>query len=135
MRPRYLLDTNICIHVIKGDRPGLRRRLAQHPSQRLAMSVITYGELVLGVERSQRRAHSSEALVLLRRSIHVLSLPVDAGEHYGRIGASLQAQGTPIGANDLWIAAHALAADLTLVSNNTSAFERVDALRLENWSC
>lgn len=134
MAPRYLLDTNICIYIIKADRPGLRQRLAQHPGERLAMSVITFGELVFGVERSQRRQRSSEALASLRRSISVLSLPQDAGEHYGRIRANLQACGTPIGANDLWIAAHALAAHLTLVSNNVGEFQRVEGLRLENWA-
>lgn len=134
MAPRYLLDTNICIDAIKADRPALRNRLAVHPSQDLAMSLITFGELAFGVERSQQPRRSRETLVHLRRSITVLPLPEEAGEQYGRIRASLQAGGTPIGANDLWIAAHALAADLTLVSNNAGEFQRVKGLRLENWA-
>ena len=81
--------------------------------------------MVYGVERSQRRQRSREALASLRRSISVLSLPHDAVEHYGRIRANLRACGTPIGANDLWIAAHALAVHLTLVSNNVAEFQRV----------
>ncbi len=134
MAPRYLLDTNICIYMIKADRPALRQRLAQHPSQHLAMSVITFGELAFGVERSQQRQRSSEALARLRHVITLLPLPGEAGEHYGRIRATLQAGGTPIGANDLWIASHALAAGLTLVSNNVGEFQRVTGLRLENWA-
>ncbi len=134
MAPRYLLDTNICIYMIKADRPALRHRLAQHSSQHLAMSVITFGELAFGVERSQHRQRSSEALARLRHVITLLPLPGEAGEHYGRIRATLQAGGTPIGANDLWIASHALAAGLILVSNNVGEFQRVTGLRLENWA-
>jgi tRNA(fMet)-specific endonuclease VapC len=99
----------------------------------VAMSVVTLGELVFGAERSPGRDQAMGNLARLVELIPVLGLPESAGRHYGRIRAALTAAGTPIGNNDLWIAAHAAADALILVSNNSREFERIAGLEVENW--
>jgi tRNA(fMet)-specific endonuclease VapC len=131
---RYLLDTDICIYVIKRHPVTVARRIAALPDGTLGMSVVTYGELWRGVERSQHRERNLDALHQLTAVITVQPLPADAGRIYGDIRTRLERTGTPIGGNDLWIAAHALAADLTLVTNNGREFSRIEDLRLENWT-
>jgi tRNA(fMet)-specific endonuclease VapC len=133
MPGRFLLDTNICIYVTRHNPPEVRARFEQHAARDLAMSVVTYGELRFGAERSQHRDLALQRLEHLTRLIEVAGLPPDAGVHYGQIRADLQRRGCPIGGNDLWIAAHARAAGWILVTNNGREFERVDGLQAENW--
>lgn len=97
------------------------------------MSAITYGELYFGARKSQHPEQAKTRLDLLRELIPVSQLPDDAPLVYGDIRASLERSGTPIGANDLWIAAHAKASGLVLVSNNEREFSRVEGLIVENW--
>jgi tRNA(fMet)-specific endonuclease VapC len=130
---RYLLDTNICITIAKGQPPTVRDRFAQHTLQNLAMSTITVGELRFGAEKSQSRARALATIEQLVQMIQPCALPLIAAEHYGRSRATLQHLGQPIGNNDLWLAAHALAEDWTLVTNNIREFTRVPGLRVENW--
>lgn len=130
---RYLLDTNICIYIAKGQPLAVRQRLEQHSIHELAMSTITVGELRFGAEKSQARARALATLEQLAQLIPPSPLPMAAAEHYGTIRAALQQQGQPIGNNDLWLAAHALAEGWTLVTNNTREFVRVPGLRVENW--
>ncbi len=134
MTIRYLLDTNICIYIIKHNPPHVREKFAQYPASWLAMSVITLGELRFGAEKSQARERSLENLARLQSMIAVHDLPPAAGNHYGEIRARLQAQGQIIGNNDLWLAAHARAQGWVLVSNNKREFVRVDGLQVENWA-
>ena len=134
MEARYLLDTNICTYI-RQKRPeqGLRRFRKLRPGE-AALSVITYGELLYGAAKS---AHRTEALERLRELVHVLpalALPESAAETYGTLRADLEAKGEMIGNNDLWIAAHALAAGLTLVTNNEKEFRRVRGLKVQNWA-
>lgn len=98
------------------------------------MSAVTWGELCHGAEKSLQRDAVLVALARLRELIPVLELAAEAGSHYGRLLAQLQRSGRVIGNNDLWIAAHALALGLPLVSNNLREFERVPGLALENWA-
>jgi tRNA(fMet)-specific endonuclease VapC len=98
------------------------------------ISVITWGELRHGAERSTRRESVVESLDEFAALVSVEPLPKAAGQEYGAIRAALEARGTPIGNNDLWIAAHARAAGLTLVTNNESEFQRVKDLKIENWA-
>ena len=133
MTARYLLDTDICIYTAKARPPEFARRLGSLAPGSVAMSVVTLGELVFGAERSQARERAMGKLARLIELIPVLGLPESAGRHYGRIRAALTAAGTPIGNNDLWIAAHAAADALILVSNNSREFERVPGLQVENW--
>ena len=133
MSQGYLLDTNICIYITKHHPPEVRARFAQHRAAEVGMSVVTFGELMYGAEKSQARDKALKVLDQLRSSIQVLEMPVVAGQHYGQIRARLEKMGKPIGNNDLWIAAHALSEDRVLVTNNTQEFSRVEGLQLENW--
>ncbi len=131
--PRYLLDTNICIYI-KNHRPAeVLARFSKLPPGKVAMSAITYGELCFGAEKSSKPKETRQILEHLIVLIPVLPLDETASMHYGKIRQSLQASGKPIGNNDLWIAAHALAGKLILVTNNMAEFKRVPGLRVENW--
>jgi len=130
---RYLLDTNICIYIAKGQSLAVRHRFEAHTLQELAMSAITVGELRFGAEKSQVRERALATIAQLVQMIQPCALPLAAAEHYGLVRATLQRQGLPIGSNDLWLAAHALAEGWTLVTNNTREFSRVPGLRVENW--
>lgn len=129
-----MLDTNICIYIAKHHPPPVRERFAQHGHDELAMSVITWGELCHGAAKSQQPERTRAILEQLRQQIAVLELHADCAEHYGAIRAELERQGKVIGNNDLWIAAHARAQGLILVSNNLREFSRVDSLACENWT-
>jgi len=133
MALRYLLDTNICIYIAKQKPPAVARRFARMAAGTVGMSLVTYGELRYGAEKSQR---GDEARAMLDRLIELIpAIEPDSavGDAYGTLRARLERAGTPIGNNDLWIAAHALALGVTLVSNNTREFERVPGLKLQNW--
>lgn len=130
---RYLLDTNICIYIARHQPPEVRQRFERHGAEELAMSVVTYGELRFGAEKSQARAQALAALEQLTGRIQVVPLPLSAAEDYGQIRAELQRMGRPIGNNDLWIAAHARAEGWVLVTNNEREFVRVPGLVVENW--
>ena len=129
----YLLDTNICIYIAKQRPPSVAKRFAKLAAGSVGMSLITFGELRYGAEKSNQRAQAIDTLSRLVELIPVLTPDETVGEHYGQIRAHLEGVGTPIGNNDLWIAAHALSLRVPLVSNNTREFERVPKLKLENW--
>jgi tRNA(fMet)-specific endonuclease VapC len=129
---RYLLDSDVCIYLMKNRPARLLRRLDRFAPV-TALSVVVYGELCFGRESSRRRDETAAHISVLLETIRVLPLPLDAGARYGEIRAELERRGRPIGANDTWIAAHALAEGLTLVTNNEREFARVPSLRIENW--
>jgi tRNA(fMet)-specific endonuclease VapC len=134
MDARYLLDTNTCIYIRrKKTEEVLRRFRALRPGEAV-LSVITFGELVYGAEKSAQRGAALELLRELAQVLLVQGLPETAAESYGAIRAELERQGEMIGNNDLWIAAHAKAAGLTLVTNNEREFRRVRGLRVQNWT-
>ncbi len=133
---KYMLDTHILIYLMKNKPPFVAERVnALGSDAELCMSFFTFAELLMGAERSIRKPDVLRRLDALSRVV-----PVRYGvnraicEHYAVQFTRLRAAGTPIGANDLWIASHALADDCTLVTNNTREFERVVGLRLENWA-
>jgi tRNA(fMet)-specific endonuclease VapC len=134
MSVRYLLDTNICIYIAKRRPPEVAIRFERLQPGDVGMSMITYGELLFGAERSQHPQAVRERLQRFIELVPVLSLPDQSPRHYARIRSELERAGTPIGANDLWIAAHALASGLILVSNNLREFGRVTGLATENWA-
>lgn len=131
--PRYLLDTNICIYIKNHRPPEVLARFSKLPPGKVAMSAITCGELCFGAEKSSKPKEVRQILEHLISLIPVLPLDENASLHYGKIRRHLQASGKPIGNNDLWIAAHALAGKLILVTNNVAEFERVPGLKVENW--
>jgi tRNA(fMet)-specific endonuclease VapC len=133
MDARFLLDTNICIHIRRRRPPGVLARFEKLKPGQAVISAITYGELSYGVERSQFRQQATKQLIELTGLIPVMDIPLQAGQHYGAIRAALEAGGEMIGNNDLWIAAHAIAAGLTLVTSNEGEFRRVPGLKIQNW--
>lgn len=133
MPARYLLDTNILIYIRQRRPPSVLERFARLTPGDACLSTITYGELLYGVTKSRERTRAETTLKALIELLPVLPLPVDAGAAYGDIRAALEAKGQKIGNNDLWIAAHARAEGLTLVTNNTREFDRVAGLKVENW--
>lgn len=130
---RYLLDTNICIYIAKGQPLAVRHRFEALSLNDMAMSIITVGELRFGAEKSQFRERAMATLAHLVQMIQPCDLPMAAAEHYGQVRAVLQQLSLPISNNDLWLAAHALAEGWTLVTNNTREFSRVPGLQVENW--
>lgn len=132
----YLLDTNILIYLIKNRPPEVATRIDALPQDdTLGMSFVTWAELLKGAERSSRKAGVLRRLDGLAKQVPV-HYPQGAAicQHYAEQFTRLKDAGTPIGANDLWIACHALAEDATLVTHNTREFERVEGLRLADWA-
>ena len=134
MEPRYLLDTNICIYIRQRKPEEVLRRFRMLRQGEAVLSVITYGELLYGASKSVQRAAAVERLQELVTLLPALPLPVAAAEAYGTARAALEAKGEMIGNNDLWIAAQALALDLTLITNNEKEFRRVRGLKIQNWA-
>jgi tRNA(fMet)-specific endonuclease VapC len=128
----FLLDANIVIAAMKGA-PQVRRRLEETPVALLRLSAIVLGELEFGAEKSRYAQHNRARLAELTRSLPLVGIDAETTRHYAQIRATLERQGKPIGANDLWIAAQALSIDATLVTNNLREFKRVPDLALANW--
>ncbi|WP_376691623.1 PIN domain-containing protein [Wenzhouxiangella sp. EGI_FJ10409] len=129
---KYLLDTNILIAAVKGRRP-VRDRLETIDASNILISPIVLGELLTGVEKSQHRASNRERLLGVLEGLRPVTMSADVAIHYGEVRAALESRGMPIGANDLWIAAHALALGAVLVTDNEREFRRVSDLAVENW--
>jgi tRNA(fMet)-specific endonuclease VapC len=131
---RYMLDTDTCSYIMKRSNQRVLNRLQAIPVADICISVITKSELLYGVEVSPRREQDATALKAFLPYVEVLAFPDDAATHYAQIRADLKTRGTMIGANDLFIAAHARSRRLRLVTNNTAEFSRVKGLTLENWT-
>lgn len=129
---QYMLDTNIVIYVIKRRPPEVLKAFNLR-AELMCISVLTEAELLHGAEKSERREHNLRQIEDFTSRLEVLDYDRKAGSHYGNIRAELERNGTPIGVNDLHIAAHARSEGLVLVTNNLREFERVKGLRTENW--
>ncbi len=132
MSLRYLLDTNIISDLVRRPRGLVANRIAEVGEDSICTSVIVAAELRYGAEKSGSK-QLAERIDLLLSALEILPLEPPVDRRYGELRHHLARQGTPIGPNDLLIAAHALAADLVLVTANTSEFGRVPSLRAENW--
>jgi len=130
---KYMLDTNICIYIIKKKPEKVIRRLQGLSLSDVCISSITLSELEYGVEKSGRRDRNKIALANFIAPIGVIDYDDLAAAQYGKIRTSLEKNGMTIGALDMLIAAHALARDLILVTNNEREFKRVSGLTIENW--
>lgn len=130
---KYLLDTNIVIYAIK-DRPATVREAFKRNEGQMAISAVTWGELIFGVEHSAQPQRNQADIDGMVARLSVLDFDDKAAGHFGQIRAGLYAAGTPIGPYDMMIAGHARAEGLILVTNNLREFERVPGLRLENWA-
>jgi tRNA(fMet)-specific endonuclease VapC len=131
---RFLLDTDICSYIMRGSHPSLQRRMRSAAIGEQAISVVTKAELLFGVSVSPRPEKEDAAVAAFLLHVDVLPLEDAVAQHYAEIRADLKARGVMIGANDLWLAAHARSLGLTLVTNNTREFERVGDLQLANWT-
>jgi tRNA(fMet)-specific endonuclease VapC len=132
--PRYMLDTDTCSYIMKRSNDAVLKRIRKIPVHEVCISVITKSELLYGVELSPKRQQDETALTSFLGYVEVLDFPDRASAHYAMIRADLKKQGTMIGANDLFIAAHARCLGLTLVTNNSREFRRVRNLAIENWA-
>jgi len=130
---KYLLDTNICIYILKDSSENVVNCFNEKISGEVGISSIVYGELLFGAFKSDRQekviCHLNEFLAMVPPYL----LPIEAAGYYGRTRAFLEKQGKPISGNDLWIAAHAMSLNVTLVTNNEKEFKRVPGLKYENW--
>jgi tRNA(fMet)-specific endonuclease VapC len=134
MEIRFLLDTDIFIFIRQRRPEEVSKRFGLLRPGEAAISVITYGELFYGATKSAQRSDAFARLSALTDLLPVLPLPKAASESYGELRAQLESKGELIGNNDLWIAAHALASGLTLVTNNEKEFRRVRGLKVQNWA-
>jgi tRNA(fMet)-specific endonuclease VapC len=134
MEARFLLDTNICIYIRRQKPESVLKRFQTLRHGEAVLSVITFGELIYGAEKSLHRPAALKQLQELAELLPVVGLPETAAETYGKMRAELERKGRMIGNNDLWIAAHAKAAGLTLVTNNEREFRRVGGLEVQNWA-
>jgi len=130
---RYLLDTNICIYLIKKHPPEVLARFQQIQLKQLHIPTITLFELYYGIEKNNSQQRNLAALENFIAPLTVIDFTLDAAKKAAKIRNNLQKLGTPIGAYDIQIAAIALSLNMTLLTNNTREFERVKGLKLENW--
>ena len=128
----YMLDTNICIHVMKAYPPSLRARFNALADQ-LCISSITLGELHYGAEKSARRVENLAAIQHFAARLDVLPFAAKAAAHYGQLRAELERAGTPCGPHDMQIGGHARSEGLIVVTNNMREFARMPGIRVENW--
>ena len=129
---RYMLDTNICIYVIKNRPEGLRERFNRLADQ-LCISAVTLAEIIYGAEKSARQIENIKVVEQFASRLDVLPFGERAATHYGQIRADLERAGHPIGLHDMMIGGHARSEGLTLVSNNVREFQHIEGLRIDNW--
>ncbi|MFL5268446.1 MAG: tRNA(fMet)-specific endonuclease VapC [Stellaceae bacterium] len=129
---QYMLDTNICIYVIK-NRPAELREQFDRLAEQICISTITLAELYFGVEKSNRRIQNLQAVEQFVARLEALPFSAEAAAHYGQLRAELERAGEPAGPHDMLIGAHARSAGLIIVTNDLREFERIPGLRVENW--
>lgn len=132
MAPRYLLDTTVLSELIRRPQGRVAERIAREGEERVCTSIVVAGELRFGAAKraSSRLTVQLEAVL---SAVEILPLEEPADRHYADLRNRLERRGTPIGPNDMLIAAHALALSLTVVTDNVREFSRVPGLRVENW--
>ena len=131
---RYMLDTNICIYLIKQRLPQVLDRLQRHDVGDVVLSAITLSELEFGVAHSSNKERNRLALLQFLAPLDMAPYTAAAASHYGDLRAFLEEKGTIIGSLDMLIAAHALALNCVLVTNNEREFRRIPRLAVENWA-
>lgn len=130
---RWMLDTNTVSYLIRNTYPSIRKHVAQLPQSALCISAITRSELLYGVARHPQAPRINPVVQEFLRWVDTLDWTAEVADRHGQLRADLERSGIGMGAMDQMIAAHALAIDATLVSND-HAFERIKGLRLENWA-
>ena len=130
---KYMLDTNVCIHIMKNKPLSVMERFRQHESSDVCISSITYAELCHGIDKSRNREQNRLALSVFLAGIQIIPFDARAAIQFGSLCKRLELAGTPIGVMDTLIASHALSLGLTVVTNNTRDFSRVPELPVEDW--
>ena len=130
---RFLLDTNICIYIIKNNPPDIRKHFQSIMPGDVYISSVTVAELQYGVEKSNAKEKNASALEAFLLPLVIASFDLDSAVVYGKIRAILERQGTPIGGMDMLIAAQAIANNFTLVTHNLKEFQRIPNLKYETW--
>ncbi len=130
----YLLDTNICIYLMKKKFPELQARVQEEPLFNISLSSITVAELEYGIAKSRYPERNRDLFCAFVAPFKIISFEKKDTENFGRIRAYLNKRGMPIGPYDLQIAAQCLTRNLCLVTNNAREFERVPMLKIENWT-
>jgi tRNA(fMet)-specific endonuclease VapC len=133
MAPRYILDTDICIHVRRRRSPALLEKFNSLERGEAVLSVITYGELLYGARKSSDSKRAVQIIEEFASLFDIALVTAETAKIYGVLRADLASTGQLIGSNDLWIAAQAKLADLTLVTGNEREFRRIAGLKIENW--
>lgn len=128
-----MLDTDTCAFLLRRSSDVLLQRIQAVPVTQQVMSVVTYAELLYGVQVSSKKKANQAAVDTLAVHLAILDWPANAAQHHAEIRADLKKKGALIGANDLLIAAHARSLGAVVVTNNTRDFARVKGLRTENW--
>jgi tRNA(fMet)-specific endonuclease VapC len=130
---RFLIDADVFSAIARQKSVSAARRLAELESGSVVLSVVTCAEITFGLEKHPVGAALAARIARLMRVLTVLPLLPTVVPHYAQARTHLERKGTPIGPNDLWLSAHALSEDLTVVTGNTREFNRVPGLRVENW--
>jgi len=130
---QYLLDTNICIYIIKKKPESVFNKFKECEPGSIAISSVTLAELQYGINKSSSPEKNQKALDQFLLPLDIIDFNASAAIEYGLIRANLEKKGTPIGALDLLIAAHAKSIGVTIITNNVKEFSRVDSLAIENW--
>lgn len=134
---KYMLDTNICIFVLRNkdnQAENVIKNIKAHKAEDICISSITYAELMHGVEKNVNPSKKRLGLMLFLSNISVLDFDQKAAEEYGKIRVALEKNRNVIGPMDILIAAHGKSLGMTIVTNNTREFERVEGLKVEDWS-
>lgn len=130
---KLMLDTNICIAIIKQKPKDIMQKFSVYEVGDICISSVTLAELRYGVAKSQYQEKNQAALDEFILPLEIVGFDAEAALYYGNLRATLEKQGTPIGALDMMIGAHALSLNLSLVTNNTKEFNRVVGLKLLDW--
>ncbi len=128
-----MLDTNVCVDYLTGRYPAVVARIRASKPSELRLSTIVVAELRYGADRSAHPRSNHGRIDVLAEEIDCLDFDLQAAAVYGQVRAALEAAGTPIGPNDLLIAAHALSGGLILVTDNVKEFRRIRGLKVANW--
>ncbi len=131
---KYLLDTNICIYIINSQSEKLAKKLKTYDIEQFTVSSVSVAELRYGIAKSQATEKNNLALDQFLLPLKIVNFDNNAAMSYGKLCAKLETKGKPIGPLDTLIAAQALAHELTLITNNTREFSRIDGLKIENWT-
>ena len=131
---KFMLDTNICIYLIKQKSPSILKHLKRYSVGDIGISSITLAELYYGVEKSRYIQKNREALGEFLLPLEITDFDEKASQIYGVVRANLEKDGNLIGSMDMLIASHALSLDVTLITNNTREFKRIKQLKVLDWT-